>query len=398
MYRPGFIANSIAAKSSRIRRLLKENTNGGGDSYNYFTTVDEVPTGSATFSDAQSMAANNTGTVGSQFSVPWSESNEPVRVSGKIIAQTRNNNAAWTAAIKFAMDSGLRIAAHRLSVALFTQGWGELGQLASVSTNTFKFARSSDVYRVFKGQQLVYADGLNDTVLRSATAQTITAVDYNTNVVTMSGNLSVPGGVDTDWVFTKGDREDSATPSRLRPAGFDAYFPVQPVTDTTISTLYGVTRSSNTRLYGNWVDASSLSKQDGLIQLASLCSGLGNAEKLVAVVSIADFRDLAISMGSNIRYTDVTGKGGFGFRTISVYADGVDVPVMADKYCPDGTAWMGDPKEFEIASIGPAPHIQMDDGQRLLRISDDNGVEIRIVSYVAHAAINPAAWGRCKFY
>lgn len=397
MYRPGFIANSIAAKASRIWRLLKKNPNGSGDSYNYFTTVDEVPTGSASFSDAQSMAANNTGTVGSQFSVPWSESNEPVRVSAKVIQQTRNNNAAWTSAIKFAMDSGLRIAAHRLSVALYTQGWGELGQLASVSSATFKFARASDIYRVFKGQQLVYSSSLNAAALRSATAQTITAVDYNTNVVTMSGNLSVPGGVNTDWVFTKGDREDAASPTRLRPAGFDAYFPAQPVTDATISTLYGVVRSSNTRLYGNYVDASTTSQQDGLIDGARLCSSIGNAEKLVAVVSPADFSTLSKSMGSNIRYTDVAGKGGLGFRTISVYADGIDVPVLSDKYCSDGTGWLGDPNTFEVASMGPAPHIWQDDGNRMLRIGDDNGVEVRIISWTAFAAVNPAAWCRVLF-
>lgn len=397
MYRPGFIANSIAAKASRIWRLLKKNPNGSGSSYNWFTTVDEVPTGSADFSSAQGMASGNTATIGSQFEAAWSESNEPVRVSAKVIAQTRNNNAAWTSAIKFAMDSGLRVAAHRLSVALYTQGWGELGQLASVSSATFKFARASDIYRVFKGIKLVYADELNTTALRSATAQTILAVDYNTNLVTMSGNLSTPGGVNTDWVFTLGDREDSATPSRLRPVGFDGYFPVQPVTDTTISTLYGVVRSSNTRLYGNYVDASTTSIQDGLIDAARLCSSIGNAEELVATISPADFSTLAKSMGSNIRYTDVAGKGNLGFRTISVYADGVDVPVLSDKYCPDGTGWVGNPKEFEVASMGPAPHIWSDDGSRILRISDDNGVEVRIVSWTVYAATNPAAWARVVF-
>lgn len=402
-YSPGFIANSIASKSSRLLGRIKRNPDCGGDSYNFLSVVSEIATGSASFSVAQGLAANSTQTIGSQFSVPYYESNEPYRVSGGQIAQTRNNTASWGKALSFAMDSALRMAAHRFSVALFTQGWGELGYIkaASVSGATFKMSIENHVNRVVPGMSLVYSSAINGAALRSATAQTVTGVDYSTGVITMSGNLSVPGGVAGDYVFCEGDRTNTSTyTTRLRPAGLDAWLPYQPVTDTTISTLYGVTRSTNTRNYGTFIDGTIQGIVDALISAAQSCSSVGNAgmNELLGVVSPTSYTNLSKALGGDRRYVDVPGSGGYvGFKTLAIMADGIEVPVISDKYCGDEVGFMVAPKKIELNSCGPAPHINVDDGRPLARISDDNGVEGRIVSYSNYAVKDPAVCARIQF-
>lgn len=395
-YSPSFVANSVAKNASKVLGQIKRLPDCGGDTYNFLSVVDEVATGSADFSTAQSVASNSTQTVGSQYSIAWCESNEPVRVSGKMIAQTRNNSAAWMNALKFAMDSGLRVAAHRLSIRLYTQGWGELAvvKAGSVSGATFQCATGGHVYRFFKGMPLVGSSSLNAATLRSATAINVSGVDYSTGIITCDTNLATPGIVAGDTIFTKGDRENSATPSRLCPAGFPAWLPLQPVTDATLSTFYGVTRSSNTRLYGNYVDGRNQSLVDSLQQLAQTCASIGNATKLMAVVSPYQYTALAKALGSDRRYVDVPGKDGYvGFKTLAVMAEGIEVPVISDKYVGDDVAFMFDPAEVELASLGPAPHIDMVDGNKMLRISDDNGIEVRIISWSVIALKNTAACG-----
>ena len=402
-YSPGFVQNSVTAKASKIRAMCKKMPNGGGDFYTYLTSVDDVATGSADFATAQAMAANSTSTIGSQFLLGWMESDEPVRVAGKIMAQTRNNNAAWTQALKYAMDSGLRIAAHRLSVAFYTRGFGELAQLASVSGATFKCLEPSHIFRFFKGQQLVYSSSLDAAVLRSATAQTITAIDYANNLITMSGNLSVPGGANNDWAFTAGDRQNSATPAMLRPVGLDTYFPdpTAAAADTNLSVVGGVNRANNTRLYGQFTDATNMSIEDGLIDLLSQCIAVGNAEDssgLVAVIGFQQHAALTKQLGTNRRYVEVPGSKGYvGFKTLALQVNGLDIPILSDRYCETPTGFVIAPKEFEIASLGQAPRLDNDGGvSPMLKISDDNGVEVRIVSYTQHGSKNPAICGRIK--
>lgn len=393
-YSPSFISNAIDKEGSKLFAMVPKDANGSGDSYNFFADVDGgIASGSADFSTAQTTAANNTATIGSQFKVDWVEDHEVVQIDGKFLAQTRNNTGAWTTALKYAMDNAIRYAAHRKSIAFVTLGWGELAQATGISGATFKCVDSANIYRFMKGVPLVGSSSINAATLRSGTPINVTGVDYSNNVVTCDTALATPGITTNDWVFTSGDRQNSATPVRVRPAGFPAWIPDQTggVTDTTISTLYGVVRSTNTRLYGNWIDGTTQSLQDASIQACQTASSIGNATDMVLAYSPANFSTLSKAMGSDKRYVDLKGNGNVGFKTIAVYADGVEAAVISDKYMSSHSGFLMDRKAFVHASIGPAPHIDTDDGNTILRISNSNGVEGRIVSYECIACKNPAA-------
>lgn len=393
IFSPSFIVNTVASKASRLYKMISKNANGGGDFYAMLAVADESAGASADFTTAQTGALDTTTTFGSKFLVPWFEDNAVQRISGKAIAQSRTNDGAWTKLVRFAMDSCLRVAAFRNSIALATQGWGELSQVTATSGSTFKPLRPEHIARYIKGQQLHFSAQLNTAVLRSGTALTITGIDPNTTLITLSATMASVGATDNDWVFTAGDRENSATPNRLRPAGLPVWLPLQPVTDATISTLYSVVRSANGRLYGNYVDGTQLSVEQTLITLGQTVASQGNQDgKLTMVVSPNVYTRLAVELGSNKRYSDA--KGQFGFSTLVLSVDGIDAAVISDKFFDDSSAFCVDPKEIELHSIGPCPGVANDDGKgALLRVADKNAVETRVVSYFNYVLTNPMGAG-----
>lgn len=393
VYRPGFITNTVASKASKLYQLCKKNTGGSGSFYEMLVVADESAGASSDFSEAQTGATDTSITVGDRFIIDWFEDDVVQRISGKAIAQSRNNDGAWMKLVRFAMDSCLRIAAFRHSIALATQGWGELAQLDGVSGFTFKPLRPEHIHRFYRGMRIVFSESLHGHVLRSATAIKITGIDPGSLTITCDTALATPGGVDDDWVFTIGDRQNSATPTRQRPPGLPVWIPPQPVTDSTISTLFSVVRSNNGRLYGNWVDGTDKSIEQTLIELVQACNSFGNQEGMMTVVVSPNVRTrLVTELGDRKRFTDLNGK--LGFKVLTIDADGIEAGVISDKYFDDVYAWCVDPKEIEINSIGACPGINNDDGKgALLRVGDKNAVETRVVSYFNIGMPNPMGAG-----
>ena len=398
-YTPQFIVNTVSGKASRLFNLITHKTNGAGKDYNFLSIVGDNPSGSATMSNSQT-----TGTAamqqGAQFVVPWFNDYETPTVAGDLIAKTKNDMGGWLPALKAEMDSSLRYAAHRKSVALFTSGWGELGQIGTttnLATTTLILADPSTVYRFIPGMQLHFSVSLNAAVLRSATVISITGVNYSTGTLTLSVNPnSLAAGIATgDIIFTAGDRQNFALPALLRPVGLGSplgggWAPVvQPVGG---ENFFGQDRTLNSFLTSFYIDGRGQPLSMSFVQAAQTCSSIGNADTMVGVCSPKQFSALANSLQGQTIYTEIKGRGGVAFKTILIYADGIELPVISDKYCVDGVAYVGDPKTFKHTSIGQAPEINNDDGNQMIRQTSDDGVEVRIRSYETFTLEGAASW------
>lgn len=398
-YTPQFIVNTVSGKASRLFNLITHKTNGAGKDYNFLSVVGDNPSGSATFAGSQSTGTSSM-QQGAQFVVPWFNDYETPTVAGDLIAKTRNDQGGWLPALKAEMDSSLRYAGHRKSVALFTSGWGELGQIsaaAALGTTALLLADVSTVYRFIPGMQIVFSVSLNAAVLRTATVLTITGVNYSTGTLALSAtpNSLAAGIAVGDIIFTSGDRQNSATPALLRPVGLGSplgggWAPiVQPVGG---ESFFGQDRSLNSFLTSFYIDGRGQPLAMSFVQAAQTCSSIGNAETLVGICSPRQFSVLANSMQGQVQYTEIKGRGGIAFKTILVYADGIELPVISDKYCVDGVAYVGDPKTLKHTSIGQAPEINNDDGQQMIRQTSDDGVEVRIRSYETFTLEGAASW------
>lgn len=415
MYQPKYIQNSICKKSSRIYAMITEKSDCGGDSYNFLSVVNELAAGSAVFATAQSQSQNNTTTFGQQYNIPYFESHEPVNVAGDIVLKTKTKEGGWLPALDFSMKSALSYAAHRHSIRFFTSGWGEIGKLThtqNLASATVTLNDPSTVYRFLPGQWVTFSSALGGTLTRGTnTALQVTAVNYNgapgsTGHLTLSAALNTvaagTGGVIAvdDFIFLQDDRLAAGT-SQVCGAGLDAWLPVPGVSwfDPAGSnpTLYGVNRSANSRLAGNYVDGRSQSIKATLIQAAQTVSSIGNAEKPVAVISPNKYTELSQSLDTNQRYVDLQGRGAVGFKTMSIFADGIELAVISDKYCTDGVGYVLDAKDAQVNSCGPAPHIDETDGMSLLRNPTSFGYEGRILSLYNYSLNNTAAAAVIQF-
>jgi len=412
-YQPKHILNTISKKSSRLLNLVTHNTNGAGKDYNFLSVVGDNPSGSATMTKAQATGTSQM-QLGAQFTVPWFNDYENPTVAGDLIAKTRNDKGGWLPALRAEMDSSLRYAAHRKSIALFTSGWGEIGSIASttnLATNVCQLADASAIYRFVKGMTIVFSASLNANALRNSgatTELTVLSVNYNTGSFTTAAvgtstpaNLNTITGIQTgDIIFISGDRQDSATPALLRPVGLGSplgggWAPL--VAPTGGENFFGQDRTQNSFLYSFYTDARTMGIAQALVSSAQTASSIGNADSLVGVLSPKQFTALAVSLQGQVQYTEIKGRAGVAFKTIMVYADGIELPVISDKYCVDAVGYVLDPKAIHWTSIGEAPQISDDDGQRMVRQVNDDGVEVRIKSYETCTLENAAACVTVQF-
>jgi hypothetical protein len=393
MYSPRVITNTATMLSSESLKLIRENTAGGGSDYNFLADNQDLVSGSADETTAFAYSTTAQASVGAQYSVPWFQDLFVTTVAGALIARVKNQPLKWTKALDKAMKSCINMSAFRTSLAWVTEGWGEIGQINTVSGFTFKPVDTSQIHRYIPGGKIVFSSSLNAAVLRSATAITITDVDYQTFIVTCDTTLATPGGTNNDFAFYAGDRQNSATPARQRPAGLAAWLPNSATkkADSTISTLYGVARKA--RDFGNLIDGTTGTVASAFVRAAQAAKSFGNATKLAGFCSPNKYTDFSEMLaGQNRSNTiELKGRGGYGHRYLTVYVDGLEMGVGSDKFMDDTTAYCLDLDCCWINSIGPVPHVDNDDGNTMLRVAGARAVEIRLVQDFNFTIENPAA-------
>jgi hypothetical protein len=393
-YRPGFVQNAINQKASQGFTLVPKDTAGEGKTYNFLVDVDAGDSaGGSDLAISNDALNTDTSVIGSQFSMPYMNTYVPFGLSGQAIAASRSDKGAYVKALKYVLDTKLLYFGHLMSIYWHGQGWGELAQATSVSGATFKCLDPAHIYRFRKGMKLVGAASLHSDALRSGTAITVTAVDYTANLVTCDTALATPGITNNDWVFINGDRQNSSTPTMRVPLGFKGWIPDRSTgsVDTALVTIGGISRASNSLLYGFWIDGTAQSLSDAFKQAVQTVATVGHADDVMIGVAPAKYTDLAAELGSDKRIVNEEGKTKVGFATITVVGDGGTARVYADLYQGSHEAHVMDRKAFVHFSMGPAPRTDTDDGREFLRQTDTDAIVGRYKAYHGFACVNPPA-------
>lgn len=384
-YDPKFTENMLSGLREPCYGSLGSKTDGSGDDFSWLSDDDDAYNGSPDFSEAQTGASTNTQTVGSKYRTDWNDWSAVAQLTANVIGKTRNNDGAWQQAYDTAFKKTSASVEHINAVFFQGQGWGEIGQVTNVSGATFKPLIASDIRKYIKGMPLVGSSTLNTAALRSATRLWVTAVNYTpgSELVTLSGNLATPGIVNSDWVFIAGARQNSATPARIALTGFDAWCPNQigGVSDATISTLFNVPRTSNSRLYGTFIDATGGgSKIGALIDGVTEAITTNGAKDLRCFCSSSTFGDIAKDIqGTGVRYDGNDPNKSVGTKKLTVYSDGEARGTLEISRMVNDTKIIGfEPSQVIKKSIGQMPHIDKEDGLTIARIYNSAGYESRL--------------------
>lgn len=331
----------------------------------------------AKFDIAQDAASGTTGKY-ERFAVTRVKLYGVCNIDGEVMGASEDDAGAFVSARTAEIDGQIEAVSNRLEAALFDSGWGDIGQVATggVSGSTITLSVTSQIHRVEVGQRHVFAGTQASTVLAgSGSYLTVTGVNRSTGVVTYDSAVSTISGVtDGYWIFNRGDRENSASPTRLLPAGLEAWSPYGGASSTS---FFGVNRTADSRLSGLYLDGTSGDLEDNIITMANNMAAVGFAPTH-CFVSFGQFSQLVKNVKENQRFVDTVKSADVGFTGIEVLSSAGPVKVVPAHNCPGNRAYCVDVNKLELRSMKKAVRIIDDDGNTVLRQSDSDGLECRI--------------------
>lgn len=301
-------------------------------------------------------------------------------IDNETLEASKGNANAFLEAATVEIDGVINSLTRSLAQKLYRSGWGDLGRIDSTVTGTtLTLANANDIVNFEVGMELVFAASKDSDALRdSGDSVTVVAVNRSAGSMTVDNLSGISGLTAADYIFVKGDRQDSATPSRLAVAGLEAWCPSSAPGS---ASFFGVDRTVDvTRLGGLRLDGSSVPIEEALIEGASLVAREGG--KLDHFfMSYATFSSLEKALGSKVQYVDVKMNAEVGFRGIMVNGPRGPIKVIPDQNCPSDRVHGVQLSAWKLYSLGKAVRVIDTDGLQMLRQAAADGVEVRYGFY-----------------
>ena len=349
---------------------------------------------SATFTRAQSGGLrDNSKTV--DFNLTRVKDYGVVTIDAETMEATANDKGAFLKARETEIDGIISSLSQSLATQLVRGGWGDIGRVGSFTGATITLASVADVVNFEVGQEIVVAAAANTGNIRAVGSSTnglfITGINRDTGVLTFGFNVTdatngIPTIANNDFIFNRGDRDESASPAMLRMVGLDAWVPVTAPT----STLFlSVDRTKDvTRLGGLRRDVSALPIEEALLDGAAYASREG-AKPDTYYMNPMRYVDLVKALGSKVQYVDVQASENIGFRGITVQGPMGAIKVLADPTIPTDRAYGLTMSSWELKSLGELIRPLNSDGLEMLRMSSRDGYEVRYGYYANLACHAP---------
>lgn len=332
---------------------------------------------SHTFAKAK---ANQTASIYKDFTLTRVKDYAIATVDNETAEASENDKGAFIKALTNEINSAIKSAASSAASEVYGSGSGAIGRISTttnIATTTLILAEPDDIVRYEVGMTLVFAAAESSGALRNsgATVQ-ITAVNRSAGSMTVNAALStaVAAIAVSDWIFVDGDRN-------LAMSGLSAWLPF--TAPTSGDSFFGVDRSVDTdRLAGVRFDGSALSIEEALVQGLTLSNRNGGNVKVV-FMNYIDWSNLELALGSKVQYmvTNAYNRADIGFTGIQVKTNKGMANCIADTFCPVGYAYGLTMDTWALYSLKEPIRILDLDGNKVLRASDSDGVELRVGGY-----------------
>lgn len=337
----------------------------------------------ATFSTAQ---ANKGSHAGVKFTITRVSDYQLVSLTTEAILAAQNDKGALIRNLDTEMSSGMNNIGASLAHALYGDGSGSLGALASdPGTGTsLTLANINNITNFEVGQRIVFAANAT-SALRAGGARTISAINRDTGVITISAACDAAVG-SSDLIFTEGDYVSAS--DRLKVSGLAAWIPS--TAPSASESFFGVDRSVDaTRLAGLRIDLTGLNPEEGVMTALSKLAREGGKPGHLFVNHL-DYRGIEISLGSKV-VTEYMSVGDVGFSGLKLVGPKGPVRVVADQDCPSGTGYLLTMDSLKLYSLKACPQVLDMDGDRLSRETTSDGWEARIAYYAQMGSTFPGA-------
>lgn len=333
---------------------------------------------SAVFATAQSNKAPSKFT---EFLLTRSKDYGLASIQNEAIDASKGDKNAFVQLLENEVDSTIQAVANALSVDLFGSGSGSRGQLSSsqnLSSTTWVLEDAEDVVKLEVNMKIVLSAANGGGSVKSGSGY-IVSVDRDAGTFQVSATLGgaaatvatiVATAAASDYIFVEGDYD-----AKIK--GLAAWLPDTAPTSTA---FFGVDRSVDpTRLGGVRFDASSFTIEEGLQKGLSRMAREGAAPDKI-VMNHEKMQDLILALGSKVQYINVD-VAKVGFSGVRIHGPRGIVDVFADKNCPFNRAYALTMADWKLCTLGKAPKLLMQDGNRILREVNDDASEVRVGYY-----------------
>lgn len=378
LYKGQAVQNLVYDESARtFLSMVKKNPFVGKKYPLPIVYEDSVGTG-AVFNTAQ----DNIGTsLPEAFEVTTTREYSIARISTEALMASKNDKGAFLNGLKHTVDSALNALSNRLEAGCFRDGSGQIGRIGSgVATTTVVLSNAEDIVNIRIGQKLV-TSASKTGALTSAAARTVASVNRDAGSFTI--DVAFGGtAADNDYLFVMADRYNNDTSSAVssqRIKGLDAWLPA--AAPTAGDNFFGVDRSLDpTRLAGVRYTGNAAAIEESLAGAAARLGRECSAVPDTALMSFQTFRRLTNEMGSKVQLGGGPKLTG-GAQELMVYGPKGPIKIVPATFAPNDVIFLLTLNTWELVSMGDAVQILDHDGSRVLRVSNDDSLEVRCASF-----------------
>lgn len=339
--------------------------------------------------------ANVSSSLGKAWQIQPKAFYAALTIDAQTMLASRSNEGAFFRAREREFKNILEQVGQHNEMALWSDGTGSLGTISADpgTGTTITLTNTEDAIKFHVGMKIFfYADssGVPSGSPRDATADEVSAVNYDTGVITVSAAL--------DAAIQSGDHV-------VREGNLDALFkgiPAWiPASDPT-TTFLGVDRTNYPQLLGGHRQSWLGSIEETAKKLDSTIRRF-NQKPMTLWLSYANFNRLDIELGARGYRMEDGKEGKFGRVALKMTTPGGGVVVRAAPYVPENAGFLLDMSTWKLCHLGGLPHLVQDDGLAATRLNpssgytaanDGDGIEVRLRQFAQLVCMNPFANGR----
>ena len=267
-----------------------------------------------------------------------------VEISDKAVRASANNAGAFVDLLTAEMEGLVRSSAFNFGRMLFGDGSGILCTVSAVTGNVVTV---DSVKNVIEGMTVDVLDADGDQV-SGVTARRITAVDRTDKTVTLSGG-ALTGVVAGCTLCVQGSHN-------LELTGLGAIFKDD-------GSLYGLSRAERPWMVPYIKESVGTISENAIQTAIDYLEETAGSRVDMIVCSWGVKRALQAVLAESRMQTDMAELAG-GYRTITYNG----IPVVADRFCPAGTMYLLNTRDFCLHQLCDWKWLEGDDGKVLRQV------------------------------
>lgn len=371
----------LTYKDAPFYALLSKVKDFYGSSYPLPMRVSNPQGASATFSNAQ---AQKQPSNYKKFSLTRVKDYSLASIETEAVLASETNPGAFLQLATAEIDGAMKTMSRRMGWSIYGDGSGAIGTVAtySGSPGVITLTNVEDIVHFEVGQTLQVRSGATVRTLFTATQSALVAgVDRDLGTITLSVNSTGTDVVANDTINVVGDY-------LAKLSGLAAWIPS---TTPSATAFFGVDRTIDaTRLGGVRVASTGKPIDEALIDAARRLGREGQGNPDYVFSGFTRYASLEKTMGAKVRYKDFE-VGGVGFRGIEVSGPQGPITVVPDRDCPETKMYMVEMDTFSLYSLKEPIMLLDQDGNKMLRESTADAMEVRIGGYFQLGCVSPGA-------